>query len=144
MRLALAAGRSRAEHRSADANLRGHLLDRHLEVVAHPHRELGEHRGRHAGRLPLIPQFTQLPEERPDGFGVFLQRRQQHQPVDRDPAAREAELQHPLDFYRRRGYALVKIHPGAVSAARRLKPEIPAHGQGGVPITDEIEFERRL
>jgi len=49
-----------------------------------------------------------------------------------------------IDFYTRRGYRLVTIHAGAVTAARRLKPEIPALGVGGVPIADEFEFERRL
>ncbi len=49
-----------------------------------------------------------------------------------------------IDFYTRRGYRLVAIHAGAVTAARRLKPEIPARGLGDVPITDEIELERRL
>jgi len=49
-----------------------------------------------------------------------------------------------IDFYMRHGYVLVAIHAGAVTAARRLKAEIPALGWGGVPITDEIEFERRL
>lgn len=49
-----------------------------------------------------------------------------------------------IDFYTRRGYRLVTIHAGAVTAARRLKPEIPVLGAGGVPIADEFEFERRL
>jgi GNAT superfamily N-acetyltransferase len=49
-----------------------------------------------------------------------------------------------IDFYARRGYRRVAVHAGAVTAARRLKPEIPACGVGGRPITDEIEFERRL
>ena len=37
---------------------------------------------------------------------------------------------------------LAAVHHGAVDAARRdLKPEIPLHGVGGVPIHDEVEFE---
>jgi ribosomal protein S18 acetylase RimI-like enzyme len=49
-----------------------------------------------------------------------------------------------IDFYTRRGYRLVATHAGAVTAARALKPEIPECGKGGIPITDELEFERRL
>jgi ribosomal protein S18 acetylase RimI-like enzyme len=48
-------------------------------------------------------------------------------------------------FYRARGMRVAAIHEGAVDAARRdLKPEIPLHGVGGVPIHDEIEFEEKL
>jgi DNA-3-methyladenine glycosylase I len=46
-----------------------------------------------------------------------------------------------LGFYQRRGFSLVAVHRGAVERARRLKPEIPAVGQAGIPIRDEIELE---
>lgn len=46
-----------------------------------------------------------------------------------------------LAFFERRGLRRVAVHRGAVEAARRLKPEIPARGAGGVPIRDEIEYE---
>jgi GNAT superfamily N-acetyltransferase len=46
-----------------------------------------------------------------------------------------------LRFYQRRGFSLVAVHRGAVERARRLKPEIPAIGQSGIPIQDEIELE---
>ncbi|MBK7409354.1 MAG: GNAT family N-acetyltransferase [Saprospirales bacterium] len=47
-------------------------------------------------------------------------------------------------FYQKRGFDLVKIHPGAVDANRGLKPEIPMTGQEGIPIRHELEFEYRL
>jgi ribosomal protein S18 acetylase RimI-like enzyme len=46
-----------------------------------------------------------------------------------------------LGFYQKRGFRLVAVHPGAVDAARRLKPEIPLIGNDGIPIRDEIELE---
>jgi DNA-3-methyladenine glycosylase I len=49
-----------------------------------------------------------------------------------------------LRFYQRRGFSLVAVHRGAVERARRLKPEIPAIGQAGIPIRDEIELELSL
>ncbi|MEZ4647395.1 MAG: GNAT family N-acetyltransferase [Candidatus Eisenbacteria bacterium] len=49
-----------------------------------------------------------------------------------------------IRFYRRRGFSLVAVHVNAVVASRRLKPEIPELGVGGLPIRDEIEFERLL
>jgi GNAT superfamily N-acetyltransferase len=50
-----------------------------------------------------------------------------------------------IHFYRNRGMRLAAVHRGAVAAARRdLKPEIPLHGVGGVPIQDELEFEIAL
>jgi DNA-3-methyladenine glycosylase I len=48
---------------------------------------------------------------------------------------------HALRFYQKRGFRLVAVHPGAVDAARKLKPEIPPIGNDGIPIRDEIELE---
>lgn len=46
-----------------------------------------------------------------------------------------------LGFYQRVGFGVAAIHRDAVTAVRRLKPEIPLLGENGVPITDEIELE---
>lgn len=45
-----------------------------------------------------------------------------------------------IEFYQRRGLTVAAIHSGAVQASRRLKPQIPEHGIGGVPVLDEIEL----
>ena len=47
-------------------------------------------------------------------------------------------------FWERVGFALAQVHEGAMIEARRIKPEIPLRGEGGVPITDEWEYERFL
>ena len=49
-----------------------------------------------------------------------------------------------LRFYQRRGFRIVAVHPGAMVAARRLKPTIPEFGEHGIPIRDEIELELAL
>jgi ribosomal protein S18 acetylase RimI-like enzyme len=49
-----------------------------------------------------------------------------------------------LRFYQRRGMRLTAVHPGAVDAARAIKPEIPRIGNDGIPITDELELELAL
>ena len=49
-----------------------------------------------------------------------------------------------LEFYRTAGWKQVAVHKGAVRESRKLKPEIPSHDERGVPIEDEIEFERDL
>lgn len=49
-----------------------------------------------------------------------------------------------LRFYQRRGFRLAALHRGAVDQARLLKPEIPATGDYGIPIHDEIELDRPL
>jgi len=49
-----------------------------------------------------------------------------------------------IRFYQRRGMRLIAVHPGAVDAARRIKPTIPVIGEHGIPIHDELEFELRL
>lgn len=47
-------------------------------------------------------------------------------------------------FYDKLGFRVVAVREGAVNESRKLKPSIPLIGRGGVPITDEIELERRL
>lgn len=50
-----------------------------------------------------------------------------------------------MRFYQRRGFRLAALYPGAVDDSRRtLKPDIPAIGNFGIPIRDEIEFEMVL
>jgi GNAT superfamily N-acetyltransferase len=49
-----------------------------------------------------------------------------------------------IAFYRARGWRQAAVRRGAVSEARRLKPEIPAFGTNGLPKEDELEFELRL
>lgn len=44
-----------------------------------------------------------------------------------------------LRFYQSRGGRLAALRPGAVDAARRLKPSIPPVGYYGLPIRDEID-----
>ncbi len=46
-----------------------------------------------------------------------------------------------LEFYGKRGFRQVAVHKDAVTGYRKLKPEIPLYGHGGIPIRDEIELE---
>jgi len=49
-----------------------------------------------------------------------------------------------IGFYRRNGFSLVARHRYAVEQSRKLKPEIPLIGLGGIPLRDEIELEMVL
>lgn len=49
-----------------------------------------------------------------------------------------------LRFYQRRGLRLARVDQGAVDRARRLKPSIPAVGDDGIPLHDELVLELRL
>jgi ribosomal protein S18 acetylase RimI-like enzyme len=49
-----------------------------------------------------------------------------------------------IRFYQRRGYTIAAVHVNAVEQARRLKPSIPLVGNYGIPIRDEVEFEKWL
>lgn len=50
-----------------------------------------------------------------------------------------------IRFYQRRGFVLRALRPGAVDEARRLlKPSIPALGDHGIPLRDELELELPL
>lgn len=49
-----------------------------------------------------------------------------------------------LRFYQQRGFELRRVRPRAVHEARKLKPTIPAIGDHGIPIRDEIDLCRPL
>lgn len=49
-----------------------------------------------------------------------------------------------LRFYQRRGFVLCRLHAGAITESRRIKPSIPLIGRNGIPIRDELELEKRL
>lgn len=49
-----------------------------------------------------------------------------------------------LAFYQKRGFRITKVYPGAVDAARRLKPSIPAVAENGIHIRDEILLTKFL
>lgn len=49
-----------------------------------------------------------------------------------------------LRAYQRHGFDLVAFRHGAVDAARRLKPSIPATGRDGIPLRHELELEVAL
>ena len=49
-----------------------------------------------------------------------------------------------LRFYQRRGFRLVRVRPGAVDEARRLKPTIPVTGAYGIALRDELDLELDL
>jgi ribosomal protein S18 acetylase RimI-like enzyme len=49
-----------------------------------------------------------------------------------------------LRFYQLRGYRITAARPGAFEEARKVKPNLPKTGLGGIPIRDEIELEKEL
>lgn len=51
---------------------------------------------------------------------------------------------HALGFYQRRGFNLSRLFPNRVQQSRKMKPSIPELGDGGIPIRDEIELEKKL
>jgi hypothetical protein len=49
-----------------------------------------------------------------------------------------------LRFYQRRGFRITGVRAGAVDAARRQKPAIPAVGSFGIPLRDELDLVRLI
>jgi GNAT superfamily N-acetyltransferase len=49
-----------------------------------------------------------------------------------------------VKFYQKIGYRLVKVYPDAVDNSRMIKPEIPLIAENGIPIRDELKFEKKL
>jgi ribosomal protein S18 acetylase RimI-like enzyme len=46
-----------------------------------------------------------------------------------------------IGFYQRIGFRMTAINVGVVDEARRIKPQIPETGEGGIAIHDEIVME---
>jgi ribosomal protein S18 acetylase RimI-like enzyme len=49
-----------------------------------------------------------------------------------------------IGFYLAHGFDVVDVREGAIEESRKLKPSIPLVDDRGVPITDEIQMERRV
>ncbi len=49
-----------------------------------------------------------------------------------------------IEFYQRRGFVFANIYINAIEVSRKLKPQIPMFADNGLPIKDEIEFEKLL
>ena len=49
-----------------------------------------------------------------------------------------------IEFYQRRGFVFSNIYINAIEVSRKLKPQIPMFADNGLPIRDEIEFEKLL
>jgi ribosomal protein S18 acetylase RimI-like enzyme len=47
-------------------------------------------------------------------------------------------------FYQKQGMRMSAVYPDAVTAARKLKPQIPLIAENGILIRDEVEFETQL
>lgn len=49
-----------------------------------------------------------------------------------------------IRFYQRRGFRLIAVRVNALEESRRIKPSIPQIGMHGIPLRDELVFERPL
>ena len=49
-----------------------------------------------------------------------------------------------LNFYQKRGFIIAGIWINSLESSRRIKPEIPLLGYGGIPLRDEIDLEMLL
>jgi N-acetylglutamate synthase-like GNAT family acetyltransferase len=49
-----------------------------------------------------------------------------------------------IRFYQRLGFRMASVNVGVVDEARKIKPQIPEVGEGGIPIHDEIVLELKI
>ena len=49
-----------------------------------------------------------------------------------------------LGFYQRRGFILIRLHPGQIAKSRQIKPSIPLVGENDIPLRDELVLEKRI
>lgn len=47
-------------------------------------------------------------------------------------------------FFQKRGFVISQVRLGGMTKIRLLKPNVPRVGYYGIPVRDEIEFEKRL
>ncbi|MBK7048506.1 MAG: GNAT family N-acetyltransferase [bacterium] len=47
-------------------------------------------------------------------------------------------------FFQKRGFMISQVRLGGMTKIRLLKPNVPKVGYYGIPVRDEIEFEKRL
>jgi len=82
------------------------------------------------------------------GFGSILdpdngpdarQNRQRPRLADGD-----AGVEPVLRYYQKNGFHLHALRVNALAESRKLKPEIPAFGNDGIPLRDEIELSMTL
>lgn len=143
--------------------VRPFLRENHSERVArlgrieHPleHPALvAERHGRFAGLLTYVPGdgeceiLTLHATERGQGVGTALIEAVERVAVERGCGRlwvlTTNDNVDALRFYQRRGFRLARLNPGAVDRAREgLKPEIPTHGNHGIPIRDEVILEKQ-
>jgi GNAT superfamily N-acetyltransferase len=94
-------------------------------------------------------EVVTLNSEQPgSGFGAALMRTAEE--YARERGCRRLWLTttndntHALRFYQRLGLRIAAVRIGAIEEERRLKPELPLLGDGGIPIRDEIELAKDL
>lgn len=49
-----------------------------------------------------------------------------------------------IRFYQKRNFSISNVYKNAINKARELKKSIPWYGHYGIPITDEIELEKKV
>jgi len=47
-------------------------------------------------------------------------------------------------FFQKRGFTISQVRLGGMTKIRLLKPNVPKVGYYGIPVRDELEFEKRL
>lgn len=88
-----------AKNGTTNPDERGSFLDGDLEVVAHPHREIGQHRFGHASLDESLPHPSECPEIRTRFLGIIDSRREQHQARDADVGGHIGSLEDILQFF---------------------------------------------
>ena len=130
----------------ARGSLRVARLGRLEAPLAHP-ALLAEEDGRLLGVLTYVPEshevLTLHASERGRGVGTALIEAAAER-LRRLWLITTNDNLDALRFYQRRGFRLVSLRPGAVDAARRLKPSIPPAGAFGIPLRDELDLERQI
>ena len=122
-----------------------------VDPLEHP-ALIAEDAGRLAGLATYLPDgerwelLTLHARERHGGVGTALVDELRHRAREAGAArlfvVTSNDNLDALRFYQRRGFRLVALRPGAVDRAREeRKPEIPAVGEHGIPVRDELELE---
>jgi hypothetical protein len=132
---------SAPKNRCTHSHDRGPFLDGHLEVPAHSHRQLVEHRRGNTRCLPLVAQLSELPEPRARIFRRFRIRGQRHEPNDFGGAACGCGFEEPRHLAWR--YAELRGFPGEIHLNQQFRRVLRVRGCL-VKLVEELDAVNRL
>jgi hypothetical protein len=132
---------STPENRGAHAHDGRPFLDGHVEIAAHPHRQLAEHRRGHSRRQPSVAQLAEPPEPRSRIFRRIRRRRQRHQADDPRRLAGGCGLEEPRNLRGR--HAVLRRFARQIDLDQQFR-RVSSVGRPAIELFEQLHAVDRL